>query len=72
MLCHNFLIGKGHTCALRTTREDTRQSDERGSDECRATHTYTLATALHYNVCEHVGLDTNQSLRHPPERDVLG
>jgi hypothetical protein len=19
MLCHNFLIGKGHTCALRTT-----------------------------------------------------
>ena len=26
----------------------------------------------HYNVCEHVGLDTNQSLHHPPERDVLG
>jgi hypothetical protein len=25
----------------------------------------------HYNVCEHVGLDTNQSLHHPPERDVL-
>ncbi len=24
----------------------------------------------HYNVCEHVGLDTNQSLHHPPERDV--
>ncbi len=23
-----------------------------------------------YNVCEHVGLDTNQSLHHPPERDV--
>jgi hypothetical protein len=26
----------------------------------------------HYNVCEHVGLDTNQSLHYPPERDVLG
>jgi hypothetical protein len=26
----------------------------------------------HYNVCEHVGLDTNQSLNHPLERDVLG
>ncbi len=26
----------------------------------------------HYNVCEHVGLDTNQSLHHPAERDVLG
>ncbi len=26
----------------------------------------------HYNVCEHVGLDTNQSLHHPSERDVLG
>jgi hypothetical protein len=23
----------------------------------------------HYNVCEHLGLDTNQSLHHPPERD---
>ncbi len=41
---------RGHTCALRTTLarvfwEDTRQPVERGS-ECRATHTYTLATAL--------------------------
>jgi hypothetical protein len=26
----------------------------------------------HYKVCEHVGLDTNQSLHQPPERDVLG
>ncbi len=26
----------------------------------------------HYNVCERVGLDTNQSLHHPPERDVMG
>jgi hypothetical protein len=26
----------------------------------------------HYNVCEHAGLDPNQSQHHPPERDVLG
>ena len=25
----------------------------------------------HYNVCEQVGLDTNQSLHHPPERDQV-
>jgi hypothetical protein len=42
MLCHNFLIGKGHTCALRTTCVLGGYT----ASECRATHTYTLATAL--------------------------
>ncbi len=39
MSCHNFLIGKGHTRALRPRVfwEDTQQPVERGS-ECRATH----------------------------------
>jgi hypothetical protein len=49
MVCHNCLIGKGHIpglCALRTTWEDTQQPVERGS-ECRATHTYTLATVTY-------------------------
>jgi hypothetical protein len=34
MLCHNFLIGNGHTCALepRVFWEDTRQPVERGSE----------------------------------------
>jgi hypothetical protein len=47
MLCHSFLIGKGHTCAPRTRVfwEDTRQLVERRS-ECRATHAYTVATIL--------------------------
>ncbi len=45
LLCNvNFLIGKEHTCALRTTW-DTGQPAERRS-ECRATDTYTLATTL--------------------------
>jgi hypothetical protein len=48
------------------------------------THTYALATTLtpHHclngevyrgdrHVCEQVGLGTNCSLRHAPERDVL-
>jgi hypothetical protein len=44
MLCHNFLIGKGHTCALRTTC--VLGGYTAAGSECRATHTYTLATAL--------------------------
>jgi hypothetical protein len=39
MLCHNFLIGKGHTCALRTT----------------CVHTYQLARrTVWYQVLSHV------------------
>jgi hypothetical protein len=49
MLCHNFLIGKGRTCALRATRvfwEDTTgQPDERRS-ECR-TPTLSLLPSRH-------------------------
>jgi hypothetical protein len=45
MLCHNFLIGKGHTFARRVFWEDTRQPAERRS-EYRATRTYPLAPAL--------------------------
>ncbi len=48
MLCHNFLIGKAQTCARMTTTcvwEDSRQPVERRNN-CRVTHTYTLATAL--------------------------
>jgi hypothetical protein len=72
------LIGKGHTCAPRTTcvfMEDTRQPVERERMQVN-THLHsryrphtTASTARstagmnrHFKVCEHVGLDTNQSL----------
>ncbi len=83
---HNFLIGKGHTCALRTTcvlGGYTRSSQLRERANA-GQHTPTLSLPpshhcfngevyrgnRHYNVCEHVGLDTNQNLHHPPERDT--
>ncbi len=63
----------------------TGQPDERRT-ECGATHTFTVAIILtplprcdgavyrgnrHHNVCEYVGLDTNQGLQNTAERDVL-
>ncbi len=78
---HTCALRENHVCFGRI---QTRQPVERGSECSRATHTYTLASSppshhcldgevyrgnRHYNVCEHhVGLDTNQSLHHPPER----
>jgi hypothetical protein len=52
-------------------------NDTRPVDRCRTTRTHTRSShhclngevhgeARHHNVCEHAGLDTNQSLRHTP------
>ncbi len=69
MLCHDFLIGKGHPCALRTTCVlGARQPVEReGANAGQHTTTLSLPPShhclglpRHYNVCEHVGLDANQ------------
>ncbi len=50
VLCHNFLIGKGHSRAHMCTENHVCFGRIHGSQlrrsECRATHTYTLATAL--------------------------
>ncbi len=70
---------ENHLCFGRTHATLARQPVERGS-ECRATHTYSLATALTplpqwrglprgvattMFASMYVGLDTNQSLHHP-------
>jgi hypothetical protein len=73
MLCHTFLIGKGHTCALRTTcvlGGYTAASGERermqGNTHLHSRyrpHNRCLTGEVycgnrHYNGCEHVGLRT--------------
>jgi hypothetical protein len=87
MLCHNFLIGKrahmcteNHVCFGRIHGSQFRE----GANAWQHTPTLSLPPShhcldgevyrgnRHYYVCEHVGLDTNQTLHHPPERDVLG
>jgi hypothetical protein len=61
MLCHNFLIGKGHMC----TENHVCFGRIHGSQLREGANAGQHTPTLYYNVCEHVGLDTNQSLHHP-------